>query len=59
MRYDDIATGEQLRKARTEAGFTLTALAFTMGLTPNNLSRLERGIEHHNKRAQQGLELLR
>ncbi len=39
---DEIPIGADVRRARTDAGVTLTQLAIAIGLTPTNLPRLER-----------------
>lgn len=55
---DDIPTGTDVREARTAAGITLTQLAIAIGVTPTNLSRLERGLEQNTKRTQLALDRL-
>jgi transposase len=55
---DNIPTGEDLRTARVAAGITLTALAVSLSVAPTNISRLERGIDHHTNRVHQALETI-
>lgn len=55
---DKIPTGPDLRNARVAAGITLTALAVSLSVAPTNISRLERGIDHHTTRIQQALETI-
>jgi transposase len=55
---DKIPTGQDLRAARVTAGVTLTALAVSLSVAPTNISRLERGIDHHTTRIRQALETI-
>ncbi len=55
---DTIPTGQDLRAARIAAGITLTALAISLSVAPTNISRLERGLEHHTARVHQALETI-
>jgi transposase len=55
---DDIPIGTEVREARSAAGVTLTQLAIEIGVTPTNLSRLERGLEQNTKRTQLALDRL-
>ena len=55
---DNIPTGADLRAARDAAGVTLTALAVSLSIAPTNISRLERGIDHHTTRVHQALETI-
>jgi transposase len=55
---DKIPTGQDLRAARVAAGVTLTALAVSLSIAPTNISRLERGIDHHTTRIRQALETI-
>lgn len=55
---DEIPTGQDLRVARVAAGITLTALAVSLSVAPTNISRLERGIDHHTTRIRQALETI-
>lgn len=55
---DDIATGADVREARTAAGITLTRLAIAIGVTPTNLSRRERCLEQNTKRTRLALDRL-
>lgn len=42
----DIPTGAKLRSLRTARRLSLTDVCTTVGISPNSLSRLERGITH-------------
>ncbi len=55
---DHIPIGTEVRAARSAAGVTLTQLAIAIGVTPTNLSRLERGLEQNTKRTQLALDRL-
>lgn len=55
---DNIPTGQDLRAVRVAAGVTLTALAVALSVAPINISRLERGLEHHTTRVQQALDTI-
>jgi DNA-binding XRE family transcriptional regulator len=55
---DDIPICTEVREARSAAGVTLTQLAIEIGVTPTNLSRLERGLEQNTKRTQLALDRL-
>jgi transposase len=55
---DKIPTGQDLRTARVAADLTLTALAVSLSIAPTNISRLERGIDHHTTRIRQALETI-
>lgn len=55
---DDIPSGTDVGEARTAAAVTLTQLAIAIGVTPTNLSRLERGLEQNTKRTQLALDRL-
>lgn len=43
---DDIPTGAELRALRTDRKLSLTDVCTAIGISPNSLSRLERGISH-------------
>jgi transposase len=45
---DDLPTGPEIRQQRIQADITLTHLATQLGVAPIRLSRLERGLDHHN-----------
>ncbi len=55
---NDLPTGEQVRAARLAAGVTCTDLGRALGVTPNTMSRIERGIEHNTDRARHALVCL-
>lgn len=55
---DEIPIGAEVREDRTAAGVTLNQLAIAIGVTPTNLSRLERGLEQNTKRTQMALDRL-
>lgn len=48
-----IPTGPELRQLRTTKNLTLTTTAAALGRTPNDISRLERGLAHNTKLARQ------
>ena len=49
----DLPSGPDIRARRQHAGITLTALALNLGITPTQLSRLERQLEFNNTLARQ------
>ena len=53
-----IPTGHELRQLHTAKNLTITQTAIALGRTPNDISRLERGIAHNTTLANQQHEWL-
>ena len=48
-----LPTGQELRDLRTSKNISLTQTAIALGRTPNDISRLERGLNHNTQLAKQ------